>query len=165
VEESVTAGDAWTDRLASGWLFWPACLVGVILVALAMLGPEAERRIAVEYQCVAMQNETSALKATRDQLAAAEKALQTDPAYTERIVRHELGLVRPGETRLPHRVKPQDIPDEHPPPPARAQVPPMTEYVALFGDGRLRFLAMTVGATLLACGILFSLPGKRQVQR
>jgi len=94
------ASDAW----AGGWFYWPALVVGCALVALAVLAPEAERRLSVGRQCARMQAEVNVLKETQAQLQAAELALRRDPAYMERVARHELGITRPGEIRLPQPV-------------------------------------------------------------
>ena len=156
----MTTTETWTDRIASGWLFWPICLGGVILVALAVLGPEAGRRLSVEHHLAVMQAEVDTLTQTRDQLAAAEKALQTDPQYTERVVRHELGLVRPGEMRMTQKVRPGSAVPDQEPKPVVVNTPPYMVSLALFGDDKFRFVSMVAGATLLVIGILFSLPGR-----
>ena len=158
----MTKPDAWTERLASGWIYWPACLMGLALVSLAVLGPEAERNLDVKLQGAAMQAEVQALTETRDRAAAVEQALQDDPMIIERVVRHELGLVRPGEIRLPQRVNPQAVLNDAAAP--RPDVSIALLALALFGDVKLQFLAMVIGATLLASAILFSLPGKKAVQ-
>jgi hypothetical protein len=158
----MTKPDVWSDRLASGWIYWPACLVGLALVSLAVLGPEAERNLDVKLQGAAMQAEVQGLTETRDREVAVERALQDDPMIIERVVRHELGLVRPGEIRLPQRVNPQAVLNDAAAP--RPDVSPALLALALFGDTKLQFLAMVIGATLLASAILFSLPGKQAVQ-
>jgi len=157
-------------RLASlGWSL-RTILAGLVLFApgaaaigLALYGPEAERRLGVERQTAAVQAEVNALAQLRDQLAAVEKALQDDPQYLERTVRYELGLVRPGEMRLPQKVK------LAPAAPAAAQggpaeLPTAMEVVALFGNDHLRFIAMVTGIALLVAAVIVSLPGRRQVQ-
>jgi cell division protein FtsB len=156
----MTKPDVWSERLASGWIYWPACLLGLALVSLAVLGPEAERNLDVKLQGAAMQAEVQALTETRDREVAVEQALKDDPMIIERVVRHELGLVRPGEIRLPQRVNPQAVHAAAP----RPDVSPALLALALFGDAKLQFLAMVIGATLLASAILFSLPGKKTVQ-
>ena len=163
MEESVIRKDKWTERLASGWIFWPACLGGILLVALAVLGPEAERRLDVERQCAAMQAEVDSLTQTRDQLATIEKALQGDQQYLERTARHELGIVRPGETRLPQKVKIQD-PATGVAARVAADQPTPLAVVALFSNAHLRFLCMVIGVAMLVIGILISMPGKKLVQ-
>jgi cell division protein FtsB len=163
VEESVIATDKWTERLASGWIFWPVCLSGILLAAMAVLGPEADRRLDVERQCAAMQAEVDTLTQTRDQLATVEKALQGDEQYLERTVRHELGIVRPGETRLPQKVKVQ-APTASAAAKAAADQPTPLAVLALFANPHLRLISMVIGAAMLTVGILISMPGKRQVQ-
>ena len=157
-----TTPDVWSERLASGWIYWPACLVGLALVSLAVLGPEAERNLDVKRQCAAMEAEVQALTETRDREVAVEQALKNDPMIIERVVRHELGLVRPGEIRLPQRVNPQAALKDAAAP--RPDVSIALLALALFGDTKLQFLAMVIGSTLLASAILFSLPGKKTVQ-
>jgi len=160
----VIATDKWTERLASGWIFWPLCLGGILMVAVAVLGPEAERRLDIERQCAAMQAEVDSLTQTRDQLATVEKALQSDEQYLEKTVRHELGLVRPGEMRLPQKVKFQSA---APGAAARAaaEQPTPLAVLALFGNAHLRLIAMAIGVAMLAVGILISLPGKKPAVR
>jgi hypothetical protein len=160
VEESVIATDKWTERLASGWIFWPMCLGGILMVAVAVLGPEADRRLDVERQCAAMQAEVDSLTQTRDQLATVEKALQSDEQYLEKTVRHELGLVRPGEIRLPQKVKFQ-APAAGEAAGAAADQPTPLAVLALFGNPHLRLVTMVIGVAMLAVGILISLPGKK----
>ncbi|MCX5653679.1 MAG: septum formation initiator family protein [Planctomycetota bacterium] len=162
MEESVIQTDKWTARLASGWIFWPVCLGGIMLVALAVLGPEAERRLDVERQCAAMQAEVDSLTQTRDQLATVEKALQGDQHYLERTVRHELGIVRPGETRLPQKVKVRP-PTASAAARAEADQPTPLAVLALFANPHLRFMTMVIGTAMLVIGILVSMPGKKQV--
>jgi len=151
----------WSLRtiLASLLLFAP----GAAAIGLSLYGPEAERRLDVQRQTAAVQAEVNTLAQLRDQLAAVEKALQDDPQYLERTVRYELGLVRPGEMRLPQKVK------LAPAAPAAAQggpaeLPTALEVVALFGNDHLRFIAMVTGIALLVAAVIVSLPGRRQVQ-
>jgi cell division protein FtsB len=160
----MATSDVWTRRLASGWIYWPASLVGLFLVGLAILGPDADRRLGVERQTASMQAEVDALSQTRNQLDATRKALLTDPNFTERVVRHELGITRPGEIRLPKPVKL----DAKPPEPAQgpAATTPLAQAMESLSeykeDSWLRFSALVVGSTLLAIGVLCSIPGKQQ---
>jgi hypothetical protein len=158
MEERLARFDVWTERLATPWLFWPVCIIGVCLVGLAVLGPEAERNLDVKRQCAVMKAEVDALAATHDQDLAIERALKDDPATIERVVRHELGLVRPGEVRLPQRVRPTITRDS--PELAQADVPVYLRTLALFGEPMTRFITMVIGGTLLVTAILFSLPGQ-----
>jgi len=150
--------DVWTRRLASGWIFWPACCVGVCLLGLALLGPEADRRVGVETQCVAMQAEVDALKQLRDQLAAKENALQNDPEYMERVVRGNLRLTKPGEIALPQPVRIEPAKKEEPKT-AHPLLPSAMESLAKYGNPWLRMAALAGGVTLLGVAILLSLPG------
>jgi hypothetical protein len=159
MEEGVTKPDTWSARLASAWIFWPICLTGVALVGLSLVGPEVERRLDIDGQCGA---EVDTLKQTRDELSAAAGALENDPTYLEHQVRRELGIVRPGEIRMS-----QGTPLPEPPAPAPSPeftATPAVRALAMFGDPHLRFISMVAGATLLAVGILFSLPGRNGVQ-
>ena len=148
------------SRLASGWLYWPVCLTGCALVAAGVLGPEAQRRLAVERQCAEMEAEVGALGETRDRLDAARQALQDDPAYLETVARHELGVVRPGETRLP---QPQPLR------PARTEQTvaaepvsiPGLEFLALFSESPVRTASFAIGGALLLGAVLASLPSAR----
>jgi cell division protein FtsB len=154
-------------RLASlGWLL-RTILAGLLLFApgaaaigLSLYGPEAARRLDVQHQTAAVQAEVNTLAQLRDQLAAVEKALQDDPQYLERTVRYELGLVRPGEMRLPQKVKLTRAA------PAAAQggpaeLPTALEVVALFGNDHLRFIALVTGIALLVAAVIVSLPTRR----
>jgi hypothetical protein len=158
--------DVWTRRLASAWIFWPACVAGVMLLGLAVLGPEADRRLGVEAQCAAMQAEVDSLKLLRDQLAAKEDALQNDPEYIERVVRGNLRLTKPGEIALPQPVKigparkaePKAV---EPRIAAPLLVPPVMESLARYGNPWMQLAALVGGVTLLAVAILLSLPGQQ----
>jgi hypothetical protein len=159
MEERLAQFDKWTERLATPYLFWPACVIGVFLVGLGVLGPEAARNVEVKRQCAVMAAERDALAQTLSQDKAIEKALENDPSVIERTVRLELGIVKPGEVRLPQRVKPAAAPLS--PEAAEADVPLAMEALALFGEPVLRFMVLVVGGTILVSAILFSLPGKR----
>ena len=156
------SNDVWTRRLACGWIFWPACLAGVILLGLAVLGPEADRRLGVEAQCAAMQSEVDSLREMRDRLAARENALQNDPEYIERVVRGNLRLTKPGEIALPQPVKIPAAKKEEPKVPDPL-LPSAMESLAKYGNPWLRMAALVGGVTLLGVAILLSLPGKEPV--
>jgi hypothetical protein len=149
--------EVWTRRLGSPFLYWPACVVGVALIALALLAPEAERRLAVEDQCIGMDAEVTVLQQARDQLAAAAHALENDPVYVERVARHDQNIVRPGEMRLPlppgrltrHTLSPE---------PAESTVAPIVAELTRFPDPQYRLAATVAGVSLLASAIVFSLP-------
>jgi len=157
VEKTVSRLDVWTRGLGRSWLYWPTCIVGVSLMALALLAPEAQRRCAVEHQCARMDTEVAALQQTRDQLAAAAHALQHDPAYAEQVTRHDQNIVRPGEMRLPLPAGRLSLLHETPEP-AESTIPPVVAELAVYADQRFRLGAMVAGASLLAAGIVFSLP-------
>jgi cell division protein FtsB len=161
-------------RVRAAWarLTWSlgVLLVGLILLApglgavgLALCGPEAARRLDVERQTAAVQAEVNALAQLRDQLTAVETALQDNPQYLERTVRHELGLVRPGEVRLPQKVKLQAPAAPAASAATQAELPSAMEVVALFGNPHLRLMAMVVGTGLLAAAVVVSLPGRKPV--
>jgi cell division protein FtsB len=162
----MATSEIWTRRLATGWIFWPTSLVGLFLIGLAILGPEADLRLGVERQTADMQTEVDALAQTRNQLAAIEKALETDPNYTEQVVRHELGVTRPGEMRLPQPVKLETSTPE----PVRgasstALFPQAMEALSQYKEGTwLRFCALVIGGTLLAIAVLLSIPGRLEKQ-
>jgi cell division protein FtsB len=150
----------WTERLATGWLFWPALLAGVFLISLAILGPEAATNLDVKRQCAVMQAEVDALTLTRNQDAAISRALKDDPVVIEGAARLELGLVRPGEIRLPQRVRPTVAKDS--PESAQANVPPALRALAMFAHPLLRFTSMVAGGAVLLSLIVLSLPGRRR---
>jgi len=166
VGNTVSQLDLWSRRLSSPFLYWPVCVLGVSLMAAALLAPEAERRCAVERQCIRMDTEVAALQHTRDQLAAAAHALENDPVYVERVARHDQNIVRPGEMRLPlpptRLTRRTDMPE-----PAESTVPPIVVKLAAFPDPRYRLGAMIAGVSLLASGIVFSVPtrSKRRATR
>jgi len=152
-----------TRVLASPWAYWPMCLVGVGLVALAVLGPEAHRRIRIEHHCQVMEAEVEALRRTHERLTASAQALESDPAYTERVVRHDLKIVRPGETPLPGPA------DPGPADPSEAvlqwQVPAVIALLAPWADRPWRFGALAAGACLLVSAVIFSLPSRTRSAR
>jgi hypothetical protein len=154
--------DIWTRRLASGWIYWPTCLTGLFLLGLGILGPEADRRLKVESQVTAMQAEVDALTQTRNQLATIRTALETDPNFTERVVRQELGITRPGEMRLTQPVKLESKAVETPTPStSRILYPEVMASLAEYKeDSWLRLSALVMGSTLLGCGVLLSVPGR-----
>ena len=158
MEESVTRPEAWSRRLASGWLFWPLAAAALGLVALAVLGPELAHRADVQRQVALLRAEVEALQETRLGLEAVRDALQSDPAFTEQVLRHELGLVRPGEIPLP---QPGDLappPAPAPPPAVGAALPPaVLEAVA---DPSARLAAILTGGALLGAAILLSAPSR-----
>jgi hypothetical protein len=160
VEERLRPSEWLTRILGSPWVFWPMCLVGVSLVALAVLGPEARRRIRIEHHCQVMDAEVEALRTTHEELAASAQALESDPAYAEQVVRHDLKIVRPGETPLP-------APGE----PTRKQrakstlhweVPPLIALLSPWADRPWRMGALAAGVCLLVAAVVFSLPDRRK---
>ena len=154
---TVSQLDVWSRRLSSPFLYWPVCVLGTSLIAAALLAPEAERRLAIEGQCIRMDTEVAALQHTHDQLAAGAQALEDDPLYVERVARHDQNIVRPGEMRLP--LPPTRLTrrtDEVEP--AESTVPPIVVKLAQFPDRRYRLGAMIAGVSLLASGIVFSVP-------
>jgi cell division protein FtsB len=156
----MTTSGRWVSLFGSGWIYWPLCLVACALVALAVLGPEAQRRLDLERQCARMQAEVGSLAQARDQLQAAREALQQDPTYVEQVARHEMGVVRPGEIHLPQpisfaSVRPQ--PPADPTPPA----PPVLEFLASFADPQMRLVALVVGGMLLGVAVVLSIPTVR----
>jgi len=162
VAERISGADLFTRVFGSPWVYWPMCAVGVALVALAVLGPEARRRVAIEHHCVVMEAEVEALRRTRDELTAAAEALESDPAFAERVVRHDLKLVRPGETPLP---APADIRTDPPSDETlQWQVPPVVAMLAPWADRPWRFGALAAGGCLLAAAVIFSLPGRAKAR-
>jgi len=178
----MTTSDRRVSSSGSGWLYWPLCLLACALVALAVLGPEAERRLDLERQCAHMEAEVRSLAQARDQLQAAHEALQADPTYVEQVARHELGAVRPGEIRLPQPVEfasvrfqtPDDpalnLNEEGPngagaPAVASAKpgfpAPPVLEFLAPFADPQMRLAALVVGGVLLGIAVVLSIPTVR----
>ncbi len=156
------ASGAW----AGGWFYWPVLIIGCTLVALATLGPEAERRLSVGRQCARMQAEVNVLKETEAQLEAAAEALRRDPAYMERVARHELGIARPGEIRLP---QPVTLSSEARGEPAPAEpAPPLAplglalRVLELSADRTVRLVVLGAGGALLATALLFGLSASKR---
>lgn len=165
MEERLSTSEWLARVLGSPWAFWPMCVVGVGLVALAVLGPEARRRIRIEHHCRVMEAEVEALRTTHGQLTASARALESDPAYAERVVRHDLKIVRPGETSLPGPVgagrrRPADAT-------LRWQMPPVIALLSPWADRPWRLGALAAGVCLLVGAVVFSLPdrSKRTARR
>jgi len=165
---SASAQVAREARLSSGWIYWPLCLVACALIALAILGPEAERRLDLEQQCARMGAEVQSLAQARDQLQAAHEALQADPTYVEQVARHELGAVRPGEIRLPQpdefasvRFQPPADPSPNGAGAAGPPALPALEFLASFADPQMRLAALVVGSVLLGVAVVLSIPTVR----
>jgi cell division protein FtsB len=152
--------DVWTDRLATGWLFWPAMVAGVVLVGLAILGPDADTNLDVKRQCAVMQAEVDALSQTRAQDVAIVRALKEDPVIIEGAARQELGLVKPGEVRLPGRIKPAVTKES--PEAAEPVVHPALRTLAMFDYPLLRFSSFVAGGAILLSIIVLSLPGRKR---
>ena len=158
MEQRLRPSERLSRILGSPWTFWPMCLVGVGLVALAVLGPEARRRIRIEHHCQVMEAEVEALRTAHDELTASARALESDPAYAERVVRHDLKIVRPGETALP-------APGRGARPPAaddtlRWEVPPIIALLSPWADPPWRLGALAAGVCLLVGAVVFSLPDR-----
>jgi cell division protein FtsB len=159
VEKAVNHPDVWSRRLGSRWVCWPACLAGLALIGYAVLGPEAQRRVAIERQCAAMQAEVDAMTLTRNQLEAKQSALGNNPAFIEQVVRDELGITRPGEEWLPLPSQAEKA-SEKAPPPAEPAVPPFVAELARHYDPNWHFGALVAGTTLLIAAVVLSLPGR-----
>ena len=160
MEDRLTPSQWVTRILGSPWVFWPMCLVGVALVALAVLGPEARRRIRIEHHCQVMQAEVEALRTTQEELAASAQALESDPEYAERVVRRDLKIVRPGETPLPAPGEAtRNRPDEAT---LRWEVPPLIALLSPWADRPWRMGALVAGVCLLVAAAIFSLPDRRK---
>jgi hypothetical protein len=158
VEEGVTASEAWSRRLAGGWFFWPVSAAAMGLVALALVGPELGRHAAVTVQRDALRTEVAALEETVQDLEAIRDALQNDPAYTEQVVRHELGLVRAGEVRLPMPVDLKRHPEAPPlPRPGGGLVPAV---LARLASPSARLTAILAGGAILGAAVLLSVPSR-----
>jgi len=149
--------------MGTGWVYWPMCVVGMGLVALAVLGPEADRRIRIEHHCQVMEAEVESLRRTQETLLATAEALESDPAYTERVVRQDLRLVRPGERPMPAPPTLRVPQDEQAV--LRWKVPPLIALVAPWSEPRWRLAALVAGAALLAAAIIFSLPDPARSSR
>jgi len=160
VENRLSPSEWVTRILGSRWVFWPMCLVGVALVALAVLGPEARRRIRIEHHCQVMEAEVEALRKTHSELAASAQALESDPAYAERVVRRDLKIVRPGETPLP---APGESTRNRPARETlRWDVPPLIALLSPWAERPWRMGALVAGACLLVAAVIFSLPERRK---
>jgi len=160
VEKRLRPSELLSRVLGSPWTFWPMCVVGVGLVALAVLGPEARRRIRIEHHRQVMEAEVEALRTTHEELTASAQALESDPAYAERVVRHDLRIVRPGEVPVPgpagsERRSPADDT-------LRWQVPPIIALLSPWADRPWRLGALGAGVCLLAAAVVFSLPDRRK---
>jgi hypothetical protein len=129
------------------------------LLALGVLGPDAARRIEMEGRCLAMEAEVESLEKAEAELKAERQALRTDPAYTERVIRAELGIVRPGETPLP---MPREIGGRETvsPPPAAAELARARELLEPWNRPPIRLTTLLSGGLLLAAALLLSVPNR-----
>ncbi len=150
MEEGVTTTDRWARRLGGPWVFWPMSLVGLGLLAAAWLGPAARVRLQLEADCAQMQVEVDQLLETQASLKATREALLSEPRYSERVVRQELRLVRPGEVRLAQPTAlGMDVAPLGPRPAAARWTPdPVLAAVARFAEPRLQLRAFMAGVAL-----------------
>jgi hypothetical protein len=147
--------------LSSGLVFWPVCLAGVALVGAAVLAPELARRAAIERQVAAMQAEVDGLARSRDHLTAMRQGLEDDPAYTEVVLRRELGLTKPGELHLPQPADLAAVRKTAPPAAPVSLLPPEAEeWVQRLSGTWLGTASLVAGATLLGVGLLLSMPDR-----
>ncbi len=153
----MTPDERWARRLAAGWVFWPVCVASVGLLAAAALGPTLARRLELEGQIGAMAEEVGRLEEDLERLQAARGALDHDPAYTERIIREELGLARPGEVRLPEPVAVETDADT---PAVPAAPPAHVAAILRFADPRAQTAGILAGSLALGVALVLSLPTK-----
>ncbi len=124
---------------------------------MGVLGPDAARHIDMERRCAAMQAEVQAIETAQRGLEAERDALRTDPAYTEQVIRAELGIVRPGEIPVP---LPQEIgpPTPPAPPPLAAELEQALEVLEPLNQPSARLATLLSGGLLVAAALLLSVP-------
>jgi cell division protein FtsB len=76
-------------------------LIGLGLIALVLFGPGAIWLIRMEFRQRQLDQELARLKAKREQLAAEEARLRSDPAYVEGLIRTTFKVARPDELVIP----------------------------------------------------------------
>ena len=76
-------------------------VLGVSLAALVLFGPGAVWLIRMEFKQHRLDRELARLQAKREQLAAQEKRLRSDPAYVEGLIRTTFKFAKPGELVIP----------------------------------------------------------------
>ncbi|MBI4003544.1 MAG: septum formation initiator family protein [Candidatus Omnitrophica bacterium] len=75
--------------------------IGVGALALILFGPGAVWLIRMEFKQRRLDRQLAELKATREQLAAEEARLRSDPAYVEGLIRTTFKFAKPGELVIP----------------------------------------------------------------
>ena len=75
--------------------------LGVGLAGLVLFGPGAVWLIRMEVRQRRLDRQLAELKATREQLAAEEARLRSDPAYVEGLIRTTFKFAKPGELVIP----------------------------------------------------------------
>ena len=75
--------------------------IGLGLVALVLFGPGAVWLIRLEIKQRQLDRQLAHLKAKREQLAAEEARLRSDPAYVEGLIRTTFKFAKPDELVIP----------------------------------------------------------------
>lgn len=76
-------------------------LVSVGVLALILFGPGAVWLIRMEIKQRQLDHQLAQLKAKREQLAAEEERLRSDPAYVEGLIRTTFKFAKPDEIVIP----------------------------------------------------------------
>ena len=76
-------------------------LVSVGVLALLLFGPGAVWLVRMEIKQRELDRQLAQLKARREQLAAEEARLRSDPAYVEGLIRTTFKVARPDELVIP----------------------------------------------------------------
>ena len=80
--------------------------LGVGLAGLVLFGPGAVWLIRMEFKQRRLDRQLAELKAKREQLAAEEARLRSDPAYVEGLIRTTFKFAKPGELVIPLEPQP-----------------------------------------------------------
>jgi len=75
--------------------------LGVGVLALILFGPGAVWLIRMEIRQRQLDHQLAQLKVKREQLAAEEERLRSDPAYVEGLIRTTFKFAKPGELVIP----------------------------------------------------------------
>ena len=82
-------------------------ILGSAGLLLLLFGPRLLRWGELKGREAQLQAEIASLKAQNRELFEEARRLREDPAYAEAVARKELGLVRPGETVIKVKSRPQ----------------------------------------------------------
>jgi cell division protein FtsB len=77
--------------------------LGITTAVLALYGPGTVRWLELQARKAQLEEENRALALENRRLSEEVRRLREDASYAEAVARRQLGLVRPGETKLTFR--------------------------------------------------------------